>query len=222
KRGCGATILDPEQARRLANTLIDVAQRSGLRCSALITDMDEPLAPAVGNGLEIALCLDYLCGRSRPARLHAVTMALGAELLVLTGMVSGTTEAEARLLRALDSGAAAECFARSVSALGGPPDVFAWRASTQEQAPVQRVLRAQTAGFVWHLHARRLGEIAVDLGAGRRHPDQRIDPWVGLRLAVQRGDRVDAGQPLCEVHARDEAGVERALRAMRQAVSIEG
>ena len=222
KQGCGATMTDPAQAKRLAQTLVDVANRCGLRASALITDMEQPLAPVVGNGLEIELCLDYLQGRTRPQRLHSVTLALGVELLISSGMSSGASEAEAHLQRALDSGAAAERLARSVAALGGPRDVFAWRDTIHERAPARRVLTAATAGCVERLHARRFGEIAVDLGAGRRRPDQPIDPWVGLRLRVACGDRVDAGQPLVEVHARDESSADRALTALGEAVTLGG
>ena len=220
KQGSGAMLTEPQQAMQLAQMLVDVANQAGLRCTALITDMQEPLAPAVGNALELDLCLAYLHGEARPSRLHEVSIALGAELLATSGLELSREQAQARLLRALDSGDAAECFARSVAALGGPRDVFAWRRTGVEQAPVRRTMYAQAQGFVDQLDARLIGEVAVDLGAGRRHPDQVIDPWVGLQLAVQRGDWVEPGQPLCEVHARDTAAADQAVAALQRALSL--
>ncbi len=220
KQGSGAIFTDPQQAMQLARMLVDVANQTGLRCTALLTDMEEPLAPAVGNALELGLCLAYLQGEVRPPRLHEVSIALGAELLATSGLELSHEHAREKLLRALDSGAAAECFARSVAALGGPSDVFAWRRSGLEQAPVRRMFSAEGQGFVDRLDARLIGEIAVDLGAGRRHPDQVIDPWVGLQLAAQRGDWVEHGQPLCEVHAPDAAAAEQAIAVLERAVSL--
>ena len=95
----------------------------GLATRALLTDMDEPLASAAGNAVEIAYAIDYLTGRGREPRFHEVTVALGAEMLRLGGLTGSAGEGRDRIAEAVASGAAAERFARMVAALGGPSDL---------------------------------------------------------------------------------------------------
>ena len=94
KTGTGAFMATPEDARELTESLVAVANGAGLRTSALITDMNEPLASAAGNAVEVANALDYLTGERRDQRLHEVTLALGAELLVLAGLAGTAAEGE--------------------------------------------------------------------------------------------------------------------------------
>ncbi len=124
KTGSGAFMASLVGARDLAQSLVHVAGGAGLPTRALITDMDAPLAPAAGNALEVAEAIRYLTGKQRDARLHAVVIALGAEMLLLGGLAADHDAAVARLAASLDSGAAAACFARMVAALGGPSDLL--------------------------------------------------------------------------------------------------
>jgi thymidine phosphorylase len=120
KTGTGAFMATPEEARELTESLVSVANGAGLKTSALITDMNEPLASAAGNAVEIANALDYLIGVRRDPRLHEVTLALGAELLQLAGLAPDDAEGRAMLEGALATGKAAEHFQTMVAGLGGP------------------------------------------------------------------------------------------------------
>src|SRR5271166_786486 len=122
KTGSGAFMASLSGARELAASIADVAGAAGLPTVSLITDMNEPLASAAGNAVEVKNAVDYLTGAKRDARLHSVTLALGAELLALSGLASDAQAGAAVLERALGSGAAAERFERMVMGLGGPPD----------------------------------------------------------------------------------------------------
>jgi len=117
KVGSGAFMPSYEKSVELARSIVDVGSGAGLKTTAVLTDMNQPLAPCAGNALEIRCAIDYLTGRARPARLHEVTLALAAHMLVLGGLAYNTTDACAKLNAVLDSGAAAERFARMVSAL---------------------------------------------------------------------------------------------------------
>lgn len=220
KTGSGANLGDPDQATELATTLVRVAQRAGLPCRALLSDMSQPLAPAVGNALELALCLRYLANDLRPPRLHALVLALGAELLQMSGLADSIDAARVRLLAVLDSGAAAECLARSVAALGGPNDLFSWARRGFQRAPLHLAWYAPRAGWVSRLDARSIGLAAVELGAGRQFPEQNIDLRVGFELAVSVGDRVEAGQLLGWVHASRRDTAERALSRLAGALTL--
>ena len=220
KCGLGANLGSVERASELAVTLVSIAEQAGLPCRALLTDMQQPLAPAVGNALELDVCLQVLSGQKQAGRLQQLVMALGSELLMMSKLADSPRSAEAKLKSALVSGAAAECFARSVAALGGPTDVFDWAKQGFAAAPARLLWRARRAGCVVDLDARLIGQAAVELGAGRQQPDQRIDPRVGFKFAVEVGDRVEQGQVLGEIHAPSVSEAERALMRLESALGL--
>ena len=215
KFGNGAFMQDRERARELARSLVEVGCGAGLPTQALLTDMNQALAPAAGNALEVRVALDYLRGVARPARLHEVVMALGAVVLQQAGLAADDAEAHARLQHALDSGAAAERFARMVAGLGGPADVLA--KAGLPAAAVVRDTMAGEAGFVTAVDTRALGMAVVALGGGRRRSGDSIDPSVGLSDLLPIGTRVEAGAPLARVHARTGADADEAMAAVRRA-----
>ena len=203
KTGSGAFMTTLEDARSLAQSLASVATGAGLPTVALITDMNEPLASAAGNALEVLNALDYLTGARRDARLHEVTMALAAEPLVARGLASDLDAARTALQRALDSGAAAERFERMVATLGGPRDFLANARRLLPQAPIVVDAPAPRAGFVKRIDTRALGLAVVELGGGRRNAADSIDPAVGLDALAGLGAEVGPGRPLARIHARD-------------------
>jgi thymidine phosphorylase len=221
KVGSGAFMPTPEKSLELARAIVHVGNGAGLRTTALLTDMNESLAPSAGNALEVRLALDYLSGRSRPARLHEVNLALSAEMLVLSGISASNAEAQVRLLAALDSGAAAERFARMVSALGGPADLFERPDKYLDATPLIVPVPAGRSGFVRRCDCRALGLAVVGLGGGRTRPSDSIDFAVGLSKLIQIGDRVERNQPLALVHARDDNAAQRALREVLAAFEID-
>ena len=212
KQGSGAFMEGLPEARALGESIVSVAVGAGLPTTALITDMDAPLASAAGNALEVAYALDYLTGRRREPRFHAVTLALGAEMLVLGGLAANREEAASRLEDALVSGRAAECFARMVAALGGPSDLLDRPEAHLPAAPVRR--RVEAPGTVASVATRQVGLAVIALGGGRTRPQDDIDPAVGLTDLARPGD---AGGLLGIVHAADEAGADRAEAALRAA-----
>jgi len=220
KVGSGAFMPTPEKSLDLARAIVHVGNGAGMRTTALLTDMNESLAPSAGNALEVRLALDYLGGRSRPARLHEVNLALCAEMLVVSGLAASNAEAQARLLAALDSGAAAQRFARMVSALGGPADLFERPDKYLAATPLIVPVPAGRSGFVSRCACRALGLAVVGLGGGRTRPTDSIDFAVGLSELVQIGDRVERGQPLALVHARDDDAAQRAVKEIQTAFEI--
>jgi thymidine phosphorylase len=182
--------------------------------------MDQPLAGTVGNALELRSALDYLRGDARPPRLHALVLALGAELLVPARLATDAADAHARLEAALADGAAAERLARMVAGLGGPADLVDAPDRHLACAPWTGEVAAPDSGVVTAIDARMLGEAVVDLGGGRVAADAPIDVRVGLAGVRALGDRVAAGDPLARVHAADAEAGARALAAVRHAFRI--
>ncbi|TKC85935.1 thymidine phosphorylase [Trinickia terrae] len=215
KTGSGAFMPTFEASAELAQSIVDVGNGASMKTVALITDMDQPLAPCAGNALEIACAIDYLAGRARPARLHEVTMALSAQMLIVGGLSPDESTARASLQAALDSGAAAQCFARMVAALGGPADLLDAPGRHLAEAPVRIAVPAPVSGTVERIDCRALGIAVVGLGGGRTRPQDPIDYAVGLSDIAPLGQHVEAGEPLCVVHARS---AEAAARAAAEAV----
>lgn len=220
KVGSGAFMPTYEKSVELAQSIVNVGNGAGTRTSAILTGMNESLCPAAGNALEVRVAIDYLTGKSRPARLHEVTMALCAEMLVISGLAASDEQARARLQAALDSGEAAQRFARMAAALGGPADLMERPDAYLDKAPIVVPVPALASGYAASTNCRELGLAVVALGGGRIRPQDPIDFAVGLNDLVELGARVEAGQPLAMVHARTEAAAEQAVRQVQQAYRI--
>ena len=220
KVGSGAFMPTYEKSVELAESIVTVGNGAGTKTSALLTEMNESLGPVAGNALEVRLAIDYLTGRSRPARLHEVTMSLCAEMLVLSGIEKDDASARARLQAALDSGEALNRFAKMVAALGGPADLVESTDKYLESAPVVVPVPATGAGFVSAVDTRGLGLAVVSLGGGRRRPTDAIDFAVGLSGMVELGDAISVGQPLAMVHARTQEAAEQAVHEVQAAYTL--
>ena len=220
KWGTGAFMATLEQARALAESLVTVANGAGCRTSALLTDMNEPLASAAGNAVEMRNAVDFLTGRAIDNRLFDVTVALGAEALVLGGICAHAEEGAEKMREAFASGAAAERFAKMVSALGGPADFVEKAEGYLAAAPVELPVYPQEPGTVVGVDARAIGVAVVELGGGRRRASDVINPAVGLVHLAGIGHSVDSDAPLAIVHAADEASARRASEAVRAAYRL--
>jgi pyrimidine-nucleoside phosphorylase len=199
KTGRGAFMRELEGSRALAERLIAVSRRMGRRAVALVTAMDQPLGRAVGNALEVAESIEVLRGGG-PPDVRALTLALAAEMLVLSGLETDAAAAGARAAEALDSGRALEKFRDVVEAQGGDPGAIDDPARLP-RAPHATPVAAARDGFVTAIDAYAVGEALVALGGGRRRADDRIDPAVGIVLERKVGDPVRSGEPLAVVHA---------------------
>ncbi len=220
KFGSGAFLPDPAKARALADALVGVANGAGLPTTALLTDMNEPLASAAGNALEVAYALDHLTGKRREPRFHAVTVALGAEMLLLGRLAASIDEAKAKIEAAFASGAAAERFARMIVALGGPADLLEKPERHLARAPLVRPVFPAAAATVQAIDTRGVGLAVVALGGGRTRPQDAIDHGVGIVDLAGLGEGVGPNRPLGIVHARDEAGYAMAERRLREAYRL--
>ena len=219
KVGNGAFCTTLAQASELARSLEQVAQAAHLPCVALLTDMNQVLGTTAGNALEVREAIHFLIGKAREPRLLEVTLALCAQLLLLGGLAASLDDARRAAMQALESGAAAQRFARMVAALGGPGDVL--RDARLPSAAVQIDVATADAGFVTAIDTRALGLAVAALGGGRQRPGDAVHPGVGLSQVLSLGARVDVGQPLACVHARDAASAQAAGRAVREAFTLD-
>jgi thymidine phosphorylase len=219
KCGSGAFMKTEAEAVALAEALVTTANGAGCPTSALVTDMDEPLCPALGNAVEVAVCLEVMQGRREVApRLHDLTVALGGRLLALAGEAEG--EGEERVAHAIASGAAMERFERMIALMGGPSDLAATWRDQLPRAPVVMEVPAEADGVAAEFDGEALGLAVVALGGGRTRETDPVDPSVGLTDVVARGARVSRGDPLALVHARDEGAALPAVEAVRAAIRI--
>jgi thymidine phosphorylase len=217
KTGSGAFMPTLERSRELAESLVAVANGAGLKTSALITDMNEPLASAAGNGLEVRNAVDFLTGAHQDPRLRKVTLALCAELVLMSGKAGSIGEALSLVTDALDDGRAAEKFGAMVAALGGPDDFIENMDRHLVPAPIVRDVFAISAGVVGEIDTRGVGMAVVTLGGGRTNPADSIDHRVGFDRLAGLGESVDGGRPIARLHAADEASAAEAERRLRAA-----
>ena len=220
KTGSGAFMAEYEDAKKLAESIVGVANGAGVKTSALLTDMNEPLAGSAGNALEVAEAVKFLRGEGERPRLESVVMNLSAELLVLGGLADDRETAKKSLRKALDSGRAAEVFSRMVSGLGGPGDLVERASEYLPMSSVSREVLAQSTGWVSRIETRELGIAVLELGGGRRRAEDGIDYAVGLSDFVELGEKVEEGTPLCRVHAQSEDAFTAAEKQLRQAIQI--
>lgn len=221
KTGSGAFAASMTMAEELAESIATVATGAGLPTTALITDMDQVLGRTAGNALEVQEAVDYLKDPAKAEpRLHAVTMALAAEMLLLGRLAPDTGAGKAKAEAALRSGQAAEIFGRMVTALGGPADFLRDPMRHLPAAPVIRPCPAQRSGFVAAMDTRGIGIAVIELGGGRRRASDAIDHAVGFTGICAVGTRVEEGQPLAMVHARSAEAAAAAIAALQKHIRL--
>lgn len=221
KSGSGAFMPTMREAYVLAQSLVEVANGAGLPTTALITDMDQPLASAAGNAVEVLNAIDFLTGKHRDARLEEVTLALAAEMIAGAGLGS-RREAATKARDALESGRAADTFGRMVHLLGGPTDIIEHPRHHLAQAPVELPVLAARDGYVRAIDTRGVGLAVVELGGGRRKAEDTVDGAVGFTALLPLGAEVRAGEPLGLVHARSEDQARAGIASLRAAYRIDG
>ena len=198
KVGRGAFMKDEASARQLAHSLVRVGSGAGLDVKAYLTHMSQPLGTTIGNALEIRESIDILRGTG-PADSTELTMALGAEMLVMGKVAKDLAEARSKLKDAVDSGAGLSLFAKVIEAQGGDASVLE-DPSRLPTAKQTTEVKASRAGVISHMDALGLGVAAMRLRAGRETAEDVIDPAVGLELLVKTGEKVAENQPLVKIH----------------------
>jgi len=214
KVGDGAFMKSVEDARALAEAMLDLAQRADREVVCLLTDMNRPLGRAVGNALEIREAIATLRGDGPPDFLELV-LAAGSRLLAVSDLGIDEAEGRVRATQAIADGSAFEAYERWIRAQGGDPaeDVL-------PTAAVVRQLHSDRGGYVADLGAVAVGQAALHLGAGRQTKDDIIDHAVGVVCLLKPGDRVAEGEPLAEIHAAQEADADEAARELRAAYVV--
>jgi pyrimidine-nucleoside phosphorylase len=211
KVGDGAFMKSIEDARALAEAMLDLARRADREVVCLLTDMNRPLGRAVGNALEIREAIATLAGDGPPDFLELV-LAACSRLLAVSDLGIDEDEGRVRATQAIADGSAFEAYERWIRAQGGEPseDVL-------PTAAVVRELPADRGGYVADLGAVAVGQAALHLGAGRQTKDDIIDHAVGVVCLLKPGDRVAEGEPLAEIHAATEADANEAARELQAA-----
>ena len=214
KVGDGAFMKTLDDARILAEQMVDLGKRAGREVVGLLTDMDQPLGHAVGNALEVREAVATITGHG-PEDFTELVLDTCGRLLALSDLGIDLDEGRRRAQRSMKDGSALAAYERWVRAQGGDPDLSALPA-----APVVREVSAPRNGVVTRLGALAVGVAALELGAGRRTKDDSIDHAVGVLCHVKRGQTVRKGQLLADVHARDDASAARAADAVLSAYEL--
>ena len=214
KVGEGAFMRTQEDARRLAEAMRGLGEQAGMDMVCLLTDMEQPLGSSVGNALEVQEAYETLAGGG-PSDFQELVVVTATHLLELSDLGLDEDEARQRATTSLADGSALVAYERWIRAQGGDPDP-----ALLPRAPVVRQVAASSTGFVRELRAREVAAVAMSLGAGRERKEDQVDHAVGVVCRAKRGDRAERGEPLAEVHARDEATAETAVAALLSAYEI--
>lgn len=220
KVGSGAFMKTMDEARALASALCETANAAGCRTTAIISDMNQPLVPSLGNALEVAEIMKVLTGEVTAGPLVSLSAALGGVVLTDAGLVDDVQDGADKILAALRDGRVAERFGRMVAAQGGPVAFVDTWARFLPEANVIREVAAPEAGYVTAIDGEALGLAVVALGGGRQVESDVVDPSVGLSGLARLGDFVEQGQPLAVIHAGREDLVRGAEAMVRQAITM--
>ncbi|MDX2101123.1 MAG: thymidine phosphorylase [Alphaproteobacteria bacterium] len=220
KTGTGAFMARQEDAEALARSIATVATGAGTKTRAIITDMNQVLGLTAGNAVEVREAIDYLTGAVQEPRLHQVTLALTADMLVIGGLAADRAAGTAMLERALADGSAARTFQAMVTALGGPADLVAHPDRYLPQAPVVVPVPASADGVLVAEDCRAIGLAVVAMRGGRTAPADVIDPRVGFSGIRPLGTAVSRGEPLAFVHAVDADQAAMAVTLYQNAVTL--
>ncbi|AKI96952.1 pyrimidine-nucleoside phosphorylase [Kosmotoga pacifica] len=215
KTGSGAFMKTVEDARALAQAMLDIGKRHGRKISAVVSDMNQPLGTMVGNALEVKEAIETLKGNG-PADLFELSRVIAERMVLLAG-IADSAEAKSMVHEAVFSGKALKKFAEFVQAQGGDPKVIEEPESVLPKSRYEFEVRCPTEGYVKNIDAQEIGISAMILGAGREKKDDHIDPSVGIKVLKKIGDRVEKGEPIAVIYANDLDKYERAKERLLEA-----
>ncbi|PZD93468.1 pyrimidine-nucleoside phosphorylase [Paenibacillus sambharensis] len=219
KAGGGAFMKTVEDAERLAQAMVAIGTETGRHTVAVISDMNQPLGYMIGNALEVAEAVETLRG-SGPKDLEELCTTLAAHMVVLGGKAQSFEEARLLVQSKLQSGEALAKMSEFVAAQGGDPAMVN-HTELLPKAPYQLEVKAARAGYITAIEAEELGLAAMHLGAGRPTKEAEIDHAVGIQLTCRLGDRVEQGDVIALLHARQDGAAEsRVAEAVRDAFLI--
>jgi pyrimidine-nucleoside phosphorylase len=214
KVGEGAFMRTQDEARRLAQAMRGLGAEAGMDVVCVLSDMEQPLGRAVGNALEVHEAHETLAGGG-PADFRELVVEAATQLLVLSDLELDEGAARERVAKSLADGSALEAYRSWIRAQGGDPDP-----GVLPTAEIVREVPSPFGGYVRLLQARGVAAAAMALGAGRERKEDPVDHAVGVVCRAKRGDRVEAGEVLAEIHARDETSAEAAETILLAAYGI--
>lgn len=218
KTGSGAFMKREADAILLAETMVAIGEENGVRTSAIISNMDEPLGRAVGNILEVKEAIDTLQGKG-PVDITELSLTLGAHMVTQAGVTANIDEAYSLLQQNLHNGKALASFKQFILAQGGDVS-FIDDPSQFSTASIQREVLAKDSGYITAIDAEAIGKAALILGAGRQTKDSIIDLAVGVIVEQKIGATVQQGDVLCVVHGNNEEQVNEAILVIKKAIEI--
>ena len=206
KAGRGAFMKDFSKAKQLAETMVEIGNKAGVKTVALITQMDTPLGNAVGNALEVSESIDVLNGKG-PQDVIEITLALAKEMLQLAGINKDPATG-------LKDGSAMQVWKKMIIAQGGNPDIEIPVAKQKENVV------ATQSGYITDLDAYAIGLSAWRLGAGRAKKEDAVSKTAGIICLAKEGDYVEKDQPVLELHIDDSSRLPLAKEALKNAFTI--
>lgn len=219
KCGKGAFMKTEEDARELAEWMVEIGTMSGKKTAAFITDMEQPLGNNVGNTLEVIGAIEVLKGKGAPD-LRELSINLAGYMIYEGGKAASFEEGKAMAEKSIEDGSGLKKFREFVASQGGNPEVTE-DYSLFPQAKQNRDLSIKKGGFVTAINAEEVGQAAQYAGAGRAKKEDSIDPAAGIVLHKKVGDRVEPGEPLATIYADTDLQMSQALIAMMGAFDIE-
>jgi pyrimidine-nucleoside phosphorylase len=214
KVGEGAFMRTVDDARELAMVMRELGLRAGMEVVCVLSDMEQPLGCAVGNAVEVREAVETIAGGG-PADFRELVVDACGQLLAMSDLGVDEPEGRRRAEAAMSDGSARTKYEEWIRAQGGDPDLDALPV-----APVVETVIAADSGHVRELRAREIALAALELGAGRHKAGDPVDHTVGVICLKKRGDAVEAGEPLAEIHARDEAAAATARQALLAAYEL--
>ncbi|MGI6175563.1 MAG: thymidine phosphorylase [Christensenellales bacterium] len=220
KTGAGALLTKVEQAFALAEQMMRIGERAGIRTRAVVTDMTQPLGCNIGNALEVAEAVEILKGMHEGSRLYQVCMLLAQQMLLCARVTEDAYEAEDMLKKALHEEKALETFKRMVAAQGGDVAYIEDEGRLYARAARRYSLETAQGGVLAALNARTVGLASQRLGAGRESLQDAVDYGAGICMKKQVGDAVKPGDELAVFYYDGEEKLQEAVRLYQSAVTI--
>ena len=202
KVGNGSFNSNIDISRALSNSLVSVAKGAGLKCEAIITDMNQVLGKSAGHTLEMLECINYIKNESKDSRLENITNELISSLLMMIYKIS-KEEAHKKIHEVITNGFAAEKFEMMVAALGGPKNILSSYEKDLSNNSSPKDIFGQNSGWVEKIHTRELGLTLIELGGGRKQVTDKINYGVGYDNVCSVGDKIDSSRPLLTLYSNN-------------------
>ncbi len=219
KYGSGSFMKSRKDAEKLAEIMVGIGKGAGVQTRAILSSMDQPLGTHIGNALEVCEIVKTLKGENNDSRLLAVSLELGANMLVLSEIADSVEQGKALMMEALEDGRGYKKFCEFIKSQGG--DVSAIEDTSKlPQANKAIDVKSVKKGTVKEMDTASIGRSAMLLGAGRATKSDEIDPAVGLVMKCELGDEVNVGDILCQMHVNDEKNLEEAKKLFVDSIII--